>query len=207
MPPRIKNCGLTTPPAIACAVSTGANFVGFVHHTASPRHLVPEQISALYAHVPPDVARVIVLVDPSDATLASLPKPDFWQITGVSDPARISAIHAMTGVPVITAIRVRTAEDIANAEALEAVSAHLLFDAFHETGAGGTGHIFDWALLKNLALSKPWFLAGGLNAGNVADAIRHTHAPMVDVSSGLEDAPGIKSLEKIAAFNAAVLQA
>jgi phosphoribosylanthranilate isomerase len=207
VPPRIKNCGLTTPSAIACAVSTSANFVGFVHHTASPRHLTAEQIAALYAHVPPGVACVIVLVDPSDDMLASLPKPDFWQITGVSDPARIAAIHAATGVPVITAIRVRSAEDIAPASALEAVSAHLLFDTYHPQEAGGTGHAFDWSLLKNLSLSKPWFLAGGLNADNVADAIRRTHAPMVDVSSGLEDAPGIKSLEKIAAFNKAVLEA
>ena len=206
MPPRIKNCGLTTPSAIACAVSTGANFVGFVHHTASPRHLVPDQISALYAHVPPDVARVIVLVDPGDDIFASLPKPDFWQITGVSDPARITTIHETTGIPVITAIRVRTVEDLKNVTVLEAVSAHLLFDAYHETEAGGTGESFDWSLLTNLSLSKPWFLAGGLNTDNVADAIRSTHAPIVDVSSGIEDAPGIKSLEKIAAFNAAVLR-
>ncbi len=207
MPPRIKNCGLTTPPAIACTVSTGADFVGFVHYEASPRHLTPAQIATLYTHVPPDVARVIVLVDPSDDILASLPKPDFWQITGVSDPARIAAIHATTSVPVITAIRIRTVEDLANLAPLEAFSAHLLFDAYHPQEAGGTGESFDWSLLKNLSLTKSWFLAGGLNVGNVAEAIHSTHAPMVDVSSGIEDAPGIKSLEKIAAFNKAVLEA
>lgn len=206
MPALIKNCGLKTPSAIACSVATGASFIGFVHHPASPRHLEAQEIASLYAHVPPDVARVIVLVNPADATLDSLPKPDFWQITGVSTPARIAEIHTRTGVPVITAMRLATVSDLAPLAALEDVSAHILFDAFHATEAGGTGHAFDWSLLDQARPRKPWFLAGGLTPHTVADAIRRTHAPMVDVSSGIEETPGNKSLEKIAAFNAAVLQ-
>ena len=188
------------------AVDTGASFVGFVHYAPSPRHLTPAQIGALYAQVPAPIARVIVLVDPDDALLANLPKPDFWQVHNVSDPARIQAIAATTGVPVITAIRVRDAADMAQAAALEAVSAHLLFDTYHPTEIGGSGQSFDWSLLRGIALKKPWFLAGGLTAQNVAAALAQTGAPMVDVSSGIESAPGIKSLEKIAAFNKAVLR-
>ena len=207
MPTLIKNCGLTTPESIAYAIATGASYLGFVHHHPSPRHLSPEQIRAIYRYGSSDAARVIVLVNPMDATLAELPQPDFWQITGVTDPARIRDIHQRTGIPVITALRIRTHADLAAADRLESVSTHLLFDAYHPQEAGGTGHVFDWTLLTNMRRDKPWFIAGGLTARNVAEAIHRTCAPMVDVSSGIESAPGQKSLEKIAAFNAAVLQA
>ena len=205
LPLRIKNCGLSTPEAIACAIDSGASFLGFVHHPASPRHQTCEQISALYAHVPSHVARVNVVVDPSDALLMQLPKPDFWQIHDVTDPARIRVIARVTGVPVITAIRMRDRIDSIACDALEAVSAYLLFDTYHPSDIGGTGQAFDWSLLNGMIRYKPWFLAGGLTTQNVARALHSTQAPMVDVSSGIEDAPGIKSLEKIAAFNKAVL--
>ncbi len=198
----IKNCGLRTPDAIACAAFTGAKFVGFVHHAASPRHLALPEVAQLLAHVPAELSSVIVLVEPSDETLLSLPKPDYWQIHS-TDPKRIAAIHAITGIPVITALSVTKKEDLANVAALEDVSAHLLFDA----KSPGGGQPFDWAMLDGLSLTKPWFLAGGLKEGNVVAAITRTKAPMVDVSSGIEDAPGLKSLEKIASFNAAVLNA
>jgi phosphoribosylanthranilate isomerase len=200
---KIKNCGLKTPQDVACAVISGASFIGFVYHAASPRHLSASEIQHLMSHVPPDVARVIVLVEPSDELLLSLPKPDFWQIHGVNDPARIHAIETLAQTPVITGIRGSSTDDLKNVAALEAVSAHLLFDA----AESGSGQAFDWSMLNTISLTKSWFLAGGLNPANVAEAIRSTHAPMVDVSSGIEDAPGIKSLEKIAAFNAAVLHA
>ncbi len=203
MPTRIKNCGLTTPASVTQACATGASFVGFVHHAASPRHLPIRDIAPLYAHVAPTVAKVIVLVSPADALLDELPKPDFWQIHGVVDASRIHAIHARTGIPVITAISVRNADDLTTVPALEDASSHLLFDAPH----AGSGHRFDWQLLTALMLSKPWFLAGGLTVETVAAAIRATGAPMVDVSSGIERAVGIKSEELIAAFNAAVLHA
>jgi phosphoribosylanthranilate isomerase len=202
---KIKNCGISTAETLRCAVTHGASFIGFVFHPASPRHLNDVQIARLGVQMPDSVKLVMVLVNPSDALLASLPRPDFWQIHGVDDPARIHAIHQQTGIPVISAIRVRTVSDIANAYRLEEVSAHLLFDAYHHEQAGGAGVAFDWTLLSGISLAKPWFLAGGLTAENVAEALRITRAPMVDVSSGIETAPGIKSEEKIAAFNQAVL--
>lgn len=198
----IKNCGLKTPEAIACAAFTGARYIGLVHHAASPRHLAAPEIAQLLAHIPPELSSVIVLVEPSDETLLALPKPHYWQVHS-TDPKRIAAIHALTGIPVITAISVTGPVDAGPLAMLEDVSAHLLFDA----RSPGGGQPFDWTLLEGIPLRKPWFLAGGLTPDNVAEAIQRTHAPMVDVSSGIEDAPGVKSLEKIAAFNTAVLNA
>ncbi len=204
---KIKNCGISTAPTLRCAVRNGASFIGFIHHPTSPRHLNDVQIARLGLQMPDEVNMVIVMVNPTDELLASLPRPNFWQIHGVDDPARIHAIHQQTGIPVISAIRVRSGSDIANAYRLEEVSAHLLFDAYHSEQDGGAGVTFDWSLLSGISLEKPWFLAGGLTAENVGEALRITKAPMVDVSSGIETAPGIKSEEKIAAFNAAVLHA
>ena len=130
-------------------------------------------------------------------------KPDYVQLHQMEDSARVSAIQSVLSVPIITAISVRGPSDLSNIATLEEISAHLLFDA----PAPGSGKAFDWHLLKNLPLKKKWFLAGGLTPENVAEAMRITGAPMVDVSSGIESAAGEKSLEKIAAFNAAVLHA
>lgn len=206
----IKNCGLKTVEAIDQAAKTGASLVGFVHHAASPRHLDLSQLAALSGATPHNLHQVVVMVDPSDAILANVlgvMRPHFWQIHRVDAPERVAAIAALTGIPVIAAINVRGHDALANVHDLEDVSAHLLFDAYHPQEQGGTGQMFDWSLLQAIRLRKPWFLAGGLTSENAADAIRRTKAPMVDVSSGIEDAPGVKSLEKIAAFNAAVLQA
>lgn len=206
----IKNCGLKTAEAIHEAARTGASYIGFVHHLASPRHVTLENLAALSAEVPDNIARVLVLVDPSYELLDELlgvMRPHFWQLHRLADPERIRIIQERTGVPVITAISVRDRAALGNVAQLEAQSAHMLFDAYHPLQEGGAGEVFDWSLLRGLQLTKPWFLAGGLHADNVAEAIRTTGAPMVDVSSGLETSPGVKSLEKIAAFNAAVLQA
>ncbi|MBX9727166.1 MAG: phosphoribosylanthranilate isomerase [Rickettsiales bacterium] len=204
MPTRIKNCGLKTPESIDQAVHTGASFVGFVHHEASPRHVSLAAMAALIAHANRRTRAVAVLVNPSDSLLHDIctAAPDYIQLHNVPNPARIQAIAALTGKPIISAIAVNSAHDLALAASLEEISSHLLFDA----ARAGSGTAFDWALLKNLPLKKPWFLAGGLTMSNVAEAIRVTQAPMVDVSSGLEDpiGSGNKSLEMIAGFNAAV---
>lgn len=206
---RIKNCGLKTADAIHEAARTGASYIGFVHHIGSPRHLDFPAMAALAPHVPNALAQVVVVVDPSqdrlDAMLTHI-HPHFLQLHRVSDPARIAWVTEHTGIPVITALTVRGTVDANTVRALEAPSAHLLFDAFHPAQEGGSGRVFDWELLRGLPLRKPWFLAGGLTNENVARAIRLTGAPMVDVSSGIEQSAGVKSLEKIAAFNAAVLQ-
>ncbi len=206
----IKNCGLKTNEAIHESARTGASFIGLIHHLASPRHVEIAEMVKLAAKSPDSLKKVIVLVDPSfdllDEILTQV-RPNFWQVHRVNDPKRIADITARTGIPVITAISVRDRNNLIAAEALEAPSAHLLFDTYHPHQEGGSGQVFDWSLLQLLKPQKPWFLAGGLNADNVADALRATKAPMVDVSSGIESSPGTKSLEKIAAFNEAVLHA
>jgi phosphoribosylanthranilate isomerase len=206
MPTRIKNCGLKTPEAIDQAIATGAAFIGLVHYEASPRHVTLEQMSMLRAHAGSLIKTVAVLVNPSDALLSAIARdvnPDYFQLHDARDTARIQAIQTQFGIPVISAISVKSESDLTNIATLEEISAHLLFDA----PSSGSGKAFDWRLLKNLPLKKKWFLAGGLTPQNVAEAMRITGAPMVDVSSGIESAPGEKSQELIAAFNAAVLHA
>ncbi len=203
---KIKNCGLRTPEAIDQSILTGASFIGFVHHESSPRHVSIAAMAKLIQHTRGQAKTVAVTVNPSDALLDEIMRdvnPDFIQLHEVASPTRIEALGMRYGKPVITALSVRSEADLTYVAALEEVSAHLLFDAKHPGG----GKPFDWKLLAHLALHKHWFLAGGLTPANVAEAIRITHAPMVDVSSGIEDSPGNKSLEKIAAFNAAVLNA
>jgi phosphoribosylanthranilate isomerase len=160
----------------------------------------------LAANTPPSMKHVAVLVAPDDALLAELFRhytPHYLQLHHLTDARRIDAISQRFHVPVITAISIRSDEDLGGLDALEAVSAHVLFDAKNF----GSGQAFDWNILANKKNQKPWFLAGGLHAGNVTEAIRVTGAPMVDVSSGIESAPGIKSPEKIADFYRAVLEA
>ena len=199
----IKNCGLKTIGDIDAARRTGASFIGFVHHPASPRHLPLEEIKPLLAYASP-LKTVLVTVNPDNALLEATItriRPDYLQVHGVN-ATRARQIRAMTWLPLILGVAITNAEDVTAAQALEPYATHLLLDAKHS----GSGVPFDWQLLRGVQFQKPWFLAGGLNPGNVAEAIRITGAPMVDVSSGIEIAPGRKSAEKIAAFNAAVLQ-
>ena len=204
MTTKIKNCGLSTSASILRAVETGASFAGFVHYEKSPRHVSLEAMAKLVTVARPKLKTVAVLVDPSDELLARIAndvKPHYFQVHNVLSPVRVAEITQKFGLPVITAISVRDRNDLGYASMLEAPSAHLLFDAKEP----GSGQAFDWTMLHGVKMQKPWFLAGGLNAENVGDAIRISHAPMVDVSSGLEEKAGVKSLEKIAAFNKAVL--
>ena len=202
----IKNCGLKTPEAIDQSIATGASFAGFVHSAGSPRHVDVQAMIELAAHANQRIQTVAVLVAPSEGLLweiTHLVKPDYLQLHKIPSADYVAKIADDTGIPIISAVSMHTPDDVTKAAALEAVSVHLLFDAPQP----GSGKAFDWSLLSSLALANPWFLAGGLTAENVAEALRTTHAPMVDVSSGLESSPGVKSLEKIAAFNAAVLKA
>lgn len=202
---RIKNCGLRTPADIEQAARTGAHFIGFVHHAASPRHLPLPDMAALLLQAPRAMHRVVVLSNPSDALLddiRTLVTADYLQVHGV-DAARAAMISERTHLPLILGVAMRGPDDLARAHALEPLAEYLLLDA----PESGSGHAFDWSMLAGVRFAKPWFLAGGLTPANVADAIRLTHAPMVDVSSGIEARPGVKSAEKIAAFNRAVLDA
>ncbi|MEC3949654.1 phosphoribosylanthranilate isomerase [Sphingobium sp. HWE2-09] len=205
----IKMCGLSTPETVGAAVRAGASHLGFVHFAKSPRHVEPDQIRALAA-LAPQVERVGIVVDPTDEMLGELIGAGAltaFQLHGKESPERAAAIRQRFGLPVWKAIAVKTRADIDGANAYVGAVDRLLFDAKTPDGAalpGGMGLRFDWTLLRGIAIPAPWGLSGGLGVGNVAEAVRITGAPLVDVSSGIEDAPGIKSVDKIMAFCKAV---
>lgn len=208
MPALIKNCGLKTVETIERAAETGANFIGFVHYPPSPRHLTIEEGKALKAHVPVGVRLVAVMVNPSDDILDHVAEhwtPDLLQIHAVADPARLKMIKERYKLPLILGWPVNSGSDIRATDSYHHIVDYILLDTPKEGEHGGTGQSFDWSILTREHPIIPWFLAGGLDVSTVHNAIALTHAPAVDVSSGLEDKPGVKSLEKIAAFNRAVL--
>jgi len=202
----IKICGLSTIEGIDAAVRGGASHVGFVHFAKSPRHLEPQKLGLIAQRVPGHVTRVAVLVDPDDTmidTLVSAGGISAIQLHGKEEPGRVAAIRARTGLEVWKAISVKTAADLAQGAAYAGAADRLLYDAKTPDGAalpGGMGMRFDWTLLAGHHPALPWALSGGLDPDNVAEAVRMTGAPLVDVSSGVENAPGIKDVAKIAAF-------
>jgi phosphoribosylanthranilate isomerase len=204
---RVKICGLRDRPGLEAAVAAGAAYVGFVFFPASPRHVGWDVAAALAASVPPGVRKVALVVDPDDATLDKLDALplDMVQLHGKEPPGRVAAIRTRLGVPVMKAVGIAGPDDLALLDAHEAVADQMLCDAKPAAGPlpGGTGLAFDWRLIAGRRWRKPWLLAGGLTAENVGEAVRLTGARQVDVSSGVEDAPGIKSADKIAAFIAA----
>lgn len=204
-----KICGVSNQAAVAAAAAGGARWIGFVFFPPSPRAVTVEQAAALASEVPPGLGRVGLFVDPDDATLAAFTMQvalDLLQLHGRETPERVAAIRAGFGLPVMKAIKVGSAEDVEAARAYEEVCDLLLFDAKAPGAAlpGGTGQSFDWTLLAGRRWSKPWMLSGGLDAANVAEAARVTGAAIVDVSSGVESAPGRKDPAAIRAFLDAV---
>jgi phosphoribosylanthranilate isomerase len=210
-----KICGLSTPEAVSAAVAGGASHIGLMFFDKSPRNVRPELAARLAepvrARSPVKVAAV--MVDPTDADVVEIVRvvqPDLIQLHGKESPERTAAVRALTGLPVIKAIGVRDASDIAAALKYEDAADHLMFDAKAPEGAdrpGGHGARFDWSLLHGLSLKHPWFLAGGLDPWNVAEAIRASRSPIVDVSSGVERGPGVKDPRLITAFLDAVRRA
>lgn len=206
----IKICGLSTPDTVGAAVRAGASHVGFVHFPKSPRHVAADQMRALAAAIPASIEKVGVVVDPDDELLADLVASGALtalQLHGKESPQRAAAIRQRFGLPVWKAIAVKTRADIDGANAYTGAVDRLLFDAKTPDGAalpGGMGLRFDWTLLNGLSIGMPWGLSGGLSADNVAEAVRVTAAPLIDISSGVESAPGIKSVDKIMAFCKAV---
>lgn len=207
---QLKICGLSTPDTLAAAVRHGASHVGFVHFPKSPRHLDVDRLLGLARQVPSHLSKVAVLVDPDDDLLDRLTAPGIvnaLQLHGKEDPARVAAITARTGLETWKAVAVKRAADIAGASVYVGAASRILFDAKPPEGAdlpGGMGLRFDWALLADYRGALPWGLSGGLDPHNVAAAITQTGAPLVDVSSGVESAPGVKDVDKIAAFCKAV---
>lgn len=206
-----KICGLSTVTALDAALAGGAAFVGFMFFEASPRHVSIAEASALAARARGRAKVVAVAVDPDDAFLARLRaelRPDFIQLHGEESPQRAREIARRIGV--IKVIPVSGPGDLANAGAYETVAAHLMFDAQAPADAsrpGGLGEPFDWSLLAGRRFNRPWFLAGGLTVDNLAEAVRASGAPMVDVSSGVERAAGLKDPALITRFLAAARRA
>ena len=210
----IKFCGLSNPETVAAAVRAGAGWLGFVFFPRSPRHLEPERAAALTALVPPGIGRVAVLVDADDALIDAVIAAgiDTLQLHGRETPQRIAAVKARTGLPVWAARGVANRADIAAAIAGAGPADRLLLDAKPAVGAGagvadlpgGNGVAFDWRLMLGVQPPLPWGLSGGLDAGNVGAALAVLQPAFVDVSSGTEDRPGVKSIAKIMAFADAV---
>lgn len=208
MPVIAKICGLKTPEAVDAAVEGGAALVGFVFYPPSPRSVDPAIVRRLCARVPAGVRKVGLLVDASDARIAEILDAcplDVLQLHGKETPERVAEISTRFGKAVIKAIPVSEAADLDRAAAYEAVADYLMFDAKPPksmVGAlpGGNALSFDWTLLANRRFAQPWFLAGGLTPDNLIAAVTVSGAPMVDVSSGVEDRPGEKNVSKIKAF-------
>jgi len=199
----VKICGLSTPETLAAAVRAGADYVGLVHFEKSPRHLSLAEAARLRASVPPHVQAVLLVVNLSPALLAEAVqtvRPDVVQFHGGETPQTLARFRAETGIDAWRALGVRDADSLAEAARFHGAADRLLFDAPGTGLPGGNGTVFDWNLLKAYRTPTPWGLAGGLTPANVADAIRLTGAPLVDTSSGVESAPGIKGVDKIAAF-------
>lgn len=203
-----KICGIRDDAAARAAVEGGAAFVGFIFYPPSPRSVAPEVAARIAAGLPSGLGKVAVTVDADDAALGAILKAydfDLLQLHGKESPARVAEVRKRFGRPVMKAIPVAGAEDLARVRDYLPVVDRLLFDAKPPKdmkGAlpGGNALSFDWTLLAGKDWPKPWFLSGGLDAGNLAEALRITRAPAVDVSSGVEDKPGRKNPEKIAAF-------
>lgn len=204
----VKICGLKSPEAIEAAIEGGAAYLGFNFYPTSPRSLTPEAAARLAAAVPANVAKVALVVDADDRLLDEIAEalsPDIFQLHGHETPERVAAIKARNGRQAMKVVSIATEADLAAARAYEGVADLLMFDAKPPPGGlpGGNGLAFDWRLLKDARWSLPWMLAGGLTPETVAEAIRSTGATRVDVASGVEDRPGVKSPDKIRRFLAA----
>ena len=202
----VKICGLSTRETLDVALGAGADMVGFVFFPPSPRHLSLETARELGRQAKGRAAKVALTVDADDAILANIVEtlqPDLLQLHGKETIARVRDIKAKFGLPVMKAIAVETAADLATLPGYAGVADRILFDARapkEATRPGGLGAVFDWHLLEKLDLQLPFMVSGGLHVGNVAEAVRVTRAGGVDVSSGVERSPGVKDPEMIRAF-------
>lgn len=209
----VKICGLKTAGAVDAALDAGADLLGFVFFPRSPRHLPLEAAPELVARVAGRACKVALTVNADDALLAQVIAayaPDILQLHGSESPERVGEVRARFGLPVMKAIAVATRDDLLVVPAYAAVADRLLFDAKPPPDAalpGGNGVAFNWDVLAGLDAGRPVMLSGGLDTGNVSQALAAVRVDGVDVSSGVEDAPGMKSPERIRAFVAAVRQA
>jgi phosphoribosylanthranilate isomerase len=203
----VKICGLLREDAVAAACEGGARFVGFVFYPPSPRHLTIERAAVLARAVAPGITRVAVTVDADDdffARLLAKAPIDMLQLHGKESPARVAAVKDRFRIAAMKAIPVAAESDLDAAQSYVAVADWLMFDAkppkAKDALPGGNALAFDWRILSARRWALPWMLSGGLDPENVAEAVAISHARAVDVSSGVESAPGVKDLEKIRRF-------
>jgi phosphoribosylanthranilate isomerase len=202
----VKICGLTRADDMHAALAAGARYVGLVFFEKSPRNVAADQAASLIARVPVGVAKVGLVVDADDAALGAILEKvplDILQLHGSETPDRVAQVKARFGLPVMKAVGVGDAGDLPKLESYFPVADQVLVDAKPPKDAvlpGGNGVAFDWRLIAGRRWPVPWMLAGGLTPDNVAEAIRLTGARQVDVSSGVESAPGLKDAERISAF-------
>jgi phosphoribosylanthranilate isomerase len=203
---KVKICGLTDPAAAEWAAEQGASYLGVVFFDRSPRAVSFARAAEIFEFVPAKAARVGLFVDPDDELLEQAMNQvrlDYFQLHGGESPERVEQIRLEFGMPVIKALGVSAAADLAAAHAHDGIADMLLFDAKPAAGAsrpGGFGAAFDWSLLAGAKFKSPWFLAGGLTPDNVAAAVAASGAKLVDVSTGVERAPGIKDPDLVAKF-------
>lgn len=206
---RIKICGLSTPETLDAAVAAGATHVGLVHYPPSPRHVSLEQAAALRARAPQGVKVVLLLVnqqpEPTAQAIQAV-RPDVVQFHGSETPEWLALLKQNLPLEIWKAIGVRETANLERAQRYRDAADMLLYDAPAKKLPGGTGLAFDWSLLANFRHTMPWGLAGGLTPATVGEAIRLTGAPLVDASTGVESAPGVKDMDKIAAFCKAARQ-
>jgi len=209
----IKICGLKTPEAVLRAVDLGATHVGFIFFEKSPRNIEPADASGLADLVRGRAKIVAVTVDADNDELdeiVSLLRPDMLQLHGNETPERVLTVKAVYGLPVIKALSVREAADLEKVDAYVGIADRFLFDAKPPAGSqlpGGNGVSFDWSLMDALDGGVDYMLSGGLNKDNVEEAVTATRAPGVDVSSGVESAPGVKDLGRMEEFFEALRRA
>lgn len=195
---QVKICGVKTREAVEAAVTGGAAFIGFNFFRPSPRYVTPEAAGQLAALVPPQVKKVAVLADPAADELQKIFahfKPDMLQLHGKEPPHRVQELKERYRLPIIKALPIAAAKDFEAAKVYEKVADYFLFEGKPPQGSalpGGNASSFDWKLLQDRTFAKPWFLAGGLNAKNVKEAVELSGATAVDISSGVERAPGEK---------------
>jgi phosphoribosylanthranilate isomerase len=206
----VKICGIRTPEALNASVEAGARAVGFVFYPPSPRALTADIAADLARVLPTGTRSVGLFVNATDEQIAGVTARvplDLLQLHGDETPRRVAEIRGRFGTQVMKAIRVATFADLAPLPDYESVADWILFDAKPPKNVtalpGGTGIAFDWQLLQRVKINKPWMLSGGLTAENLVEAVSLTGAKMVDVSSGVEDHPGMKSVARIRAFVAA----
>jgi phosphoribosylanthranilate isomerase len=202
----VKICGLSTPETLDAALDAGADMVGFVFFPPSPRHLQFDVARALGERVRGRAQKVALTVDADDAFLQSVIEalqPDIVQLHGAEPVPQLAAIRRKFGLPVMKAVPIAVKDDLERIAAYAAAADRLLFDARaprEATRPGGLGNTFDWRLLENVRTAVPFMLSGGLDVGNIDEALRITRAAGIDVSSGVERAPGVKDVDKITAF-------